>query len=251
MTDIPNVFKCADPYVVKNGDTYYLFFEAAYHDGITPNVEVGNSSCYATSTDLINWTYGGIVTGTGAGNGNQIIRLDDVNGDLFGWYMTPNVGNDKYLDLYICLHFPDTWGLHKRIITDSVAVRDAAIFYYEGYWYIHYGTYVVDFYERLWVSSDLLHGTFTEHPASPILTGDEHYRSGGRPVVHPGVGVDIFVQKCDVVYGEASRIFRLSNLTPTTCTVTELGTSPIVAASVCRAAGMSRGCTPSTGSMPE
>lgn len=227
ITDQDNVYMVADPFVVKNGDTYYLFVEAQYDDGETLNIGVGNVTGVFTSPDGITWTYLGKCTGLDAGNYNQVLRLDDTNDNLHGWYQMPHANTNTGW-LYWGYDFPLKWSKVKRLITETM--RDGTIFQWNGYWYILFsGLGSTPLY--LYVSSNLLSVDFTAHPASPIQTGTDKCRPGGRPIIRPGVGVDVFLQKNDVTYGGGLRAFRLTDLTPTTCTITELANSPVLSAS--------------------
>lgn len=215
----------ADPFIVREGSTYYLFFEAAYDDGVTPNVEVGNVTGYATSSDGLTWTYQGQLTGIPHGNYNMAFKVDYDSGSE--WFMIPYNGDTNDIVLYRCTSFPTTWEVFRTITT--VVHRDTTIFQYQGNWYLFFsglGSTPL----HLYVSDDLLYGSFTEHPSSPLQTGVDKCRPGGRPIIRSN-SVDIFVQKNDVTYGGGLRGFRLTNLTPTTCTITELASSPLLSAS--------------------
>jgi hypothetical protein len=88
----------------------------------------------------------------------------------------------------------------------------------------------VDGWAYLYYSGNLLDTPFQSHPSNPILTGFDKYRPGGRPIIRQNA-VDVYMQKGDLTYGEKIRAFRLTNLTPTTVTITELVTSPVLSAS--------------------
>lgn len=227
-TDIPNCYMVADPFIAYNPDTseYVLFFEAQWDDGVTPNVGVGNATGYATSSDGLTWTYQGKLTGIGAGNYNMAFRVDDDEGNLQGWFMLPH--DDGKLKLYQAVTFPNVWQFAKTLAV-TPECRDATIFQFQNNWYILFsGVGSTPLY--LYTSSDLLNVDFTEHPSSPLQTGSDKCRPGGRPIIRSD-SVDVFVQKNDVTYGQRVRAYRLTNLTPTTCTITELATSPLLSES--------------------
>jgi hypothetical protein len=227
VTDIPNCYMVADPFLTKVGSTHYLFFEAQYDDGITLNVGAGNYCCYATSPDGLTWTYGSKIETLPGGNYCQVMQLD-VDGQWTDYYVAPHL-SQSYMDLYKAVTFPAVWTLHRRMITVAYQLRDATVFYYGGYWWVVAGTTDP---ERLMLfySDDLLYGTFTAHPSNPILTGIDKSRPGGRPIVRAG-SVDLYLQDSATTYGNKLRAYRLTNLTTATVTVTELGTSPILEAS--------------------
>jgi hypothetical protein len=136
VTDVPNAYMVADPFLTKVGSTFYLFFECQYDDGINLNIGIGNYSCYATSSDGLNWTYGAKIPTLGAGNYCQVMQID-VNGirEYFVTPHNPTSGND-FIDMYRAVVFPTTWEHYKILLTSTHGFRDAEFFYYNGYWWI-------------------------------------------------------------------------------------------------------------------
>lgn len=209
----------ADPFIVKDGDTWYIFFEA-YTGTTAKNV-------YGTSSDLINWTYGGKLTIDGADFDASypfVFRCDDRWFMIHGWDVAGPAGEIRLL---VPKTWPNDWTAIKILISDAHRFRDVSIFQYNEIWYIL--TFDEnDITARLFYCSTLYGGTWVEHPSSPISSGYGASRPGGRPISRPGVGVDILIQDNSDYYGKALQIYRLSNLSPTTCTMTELTTSPIL-----------------------
>lgn len=214
VTDIEGITFVADPFIVKEGDLYYLFYEAT--NGIVDYVS------YSTSPDGLTWTYGSKLTGV-AHPYPQVFKVDGE------WWMTPH-SSDNVRNLYHATHFPDTWELYDIIINAPWPLRDGTIFQYNGYFWMICGRTVPYEDTVLYYSPTLYGNTWTLHPSSPIITGTDHYRPGGRPIIRANA-VDILLQDLTVTYGRAVRIFRLTNLTTTSCTATELATSPLLIAS--------------------
>lgn len=213
----------ADPFVVKDGDTYYLFAEAQYN---SPSLD--SAIVYYYSSDLFNWTYGGVVL-------DDIVAGDEHLSYPFvfkcdgEWYMIPDCQGDS-VRLFKATNFPTSWKVYELMVSGNYQVRDATIFQWSSVWYL----LVFDKDAstlRLYYSSYLYGSTWIEHPSSPILSGLDNSRPGGRPIIRDGTGVDILLQDDSPSYGNALRIYRLTDLTTTTCTPTELGTSPILSAS--------------------
>jgi hypothetical protein len=228
VTDIPNAYMVADPFITKVDNTYYLFFECQYSDGVTPNIGIGNYCCYATSSDGLTWTYGAKIPTLPGGNYCQVFKAD-VNGTR-EYFVVPHfstTGSD-FLNMYRAVTFPTVWEHYKVILQSStVLYRDSQVFYYNNLWWIFTGILTIEGYGHLYYSSNLLDEPFAAHPSNPILTNYSKFRPGGRAIIRAN-SVDIYTQQSDVTYGQKVRAYRLTNLTSTTCTVAELATSPIL-----------------------
>lgn len=208
--------------MVKVGSTYYLFYEAHKVDDST-------TICYSTSSDgYSGWSFGGEVLNSTNAAGEDNISFPVVYNVDGNWWMIPCL-TGKYINLYKATSFPDTWEYAQSLIFDNGGnqLRDPALFQFNGTFYIILGD-TTDEVCRLYYS-DTLYGenAWTEHPQSPITSGTAHYRPGGRPIVRAD-RVDIFFQDDSAGYGDAVRIYQLTNLTKTTVTATELAGSPLI-----------------------
>jgi hypothetical protein len=207
----------ADPFVALDQGTYYIFFEA--YTGSTAYL------CCGTSPDLLAWTYKASLTLDGSAWATSYPFI--FNQDGYWWMIHDGDVAGHTIKLYRPTNFPITWVTVQTIVTDNaIELRDVSIFQWGGGWYaIAFDATNVN--TRLYYCATLT-GTWAEHPSSPILTGAVHSRPGGRPIIRPGTGVDILLQDGAAYYGKSDRIFRLTDLTTTTCTATELATSPIL-----------------------
>jgi len=220
VTDLADIDFVADPFIVKDGDTYYIFYEVA--NGGTTTI------CYSFSSDGLAWTYGGQVL-TSAETGSStlsypcVIRVDGE------WYMMPDCGGQT-VRLFKATTFPTVWIDYETLIFTAHNMRDATPFQYNGTWYV----LVFDkslATARLFYAENCIYGAqWHEHPSSPILTGMDNSRPGGRPIVREN-SVDMYIQDDAPTYGNLLRAYRLTNLSLTTCTAAELETSPILNAS--------------------
>lgn len=217
VTGLGTIVYVADPFIVLDGETYYMFYEAQKPGLITTIV-------YSTSADGLAWTFGAQVlsateTGSSALSYPQVLKVDD------DWYMFVTSSNDE-IGLWRATTFPTAWEKVQPLVTGNWGPRDGTIFQYGGVFYIIvYDTTNVT--TRLYYS-DTLYGTgaWTEHSQSPILSGQRNSRPAGRPIVRAS-SVDIFVQDNVAEYGNKTRIYKLTELTKTTVTATELVGSPI------------------------
>lgn len=208
MTGLGTITYVADPFIVKDGDTYYLFFEIYKPGGV-------QTIAYATSADGLSWIFGAQVlsateTGSTMLSYPQVISVDGE------WYMMPTSSNDE-IALYKATTFPTAWVHQDVLVAGNYAPRDGTLFQFGGVFYLLVwdgagGTC------RLYYS-DTLYGTgaYTEHPSSPIMSGDIS-RPGGRPIVR-ATSVDVFIQNNTLEYGGGLYIFKLTNLSKTTCTI--------------------------------
>lgn len=223
VTDVADVLYIADPFLVKDGDTYYLFYEVQI-SGIE-NLAVIS---YSTSTDGLNWTYGSKImddTLTGATHLSypMVFKVDN------DWFMLPDHTSNQ-AKLYRATAFPTAWEYVDTLLDRAYEIRDSVIFQYDGAWYIY--TWDKDSrWSKLFRSNYLYGEPYEEHPKTNMINGLDATRAGGRPIIRPGVGVDILIQDGDPVYGNAVRIFRLTNLTQLTLTFAELASSPLLEAS--------------------
>lgn len=213
----------ADPFVVKDGDTYYMFYEYYWTPG---GVGVSNIH-YSTSADGLTWTYGGVALANPIYSYPFVFKVDGE------WWMTPSQktpGVNWPVTLYRAYSFPTGWEKYLDLIPSTLGdLRDPTPFRWGDYWYIFTGDKATNEL-RLFYAPYLYGNTYAEHPSSPILTGLDQFRPGGRPILR-AAAVDLMIQNDSPIYGRQVRCFRLTNLTPTTCTVAELETSPLLDAS--------------------
>lgn len=226
VTDIPDAFHVADPFVVYDGSQWVMFFEVFIDHG---GGDTTAWHAYATSPDKVTWTYGSKLNRDGLGYSEgaypQVINVDG------NWFMAPH-DLDRDLVLYKCTRWPDTWVTWRTLFTSAEGrIGDGTLFQWDGKFYCLVGRRSPYYDTYLYWSNTLDGDVWNLHPASPIITGIANWRPGGRPIIREGVGVDVFLQDESVTYGGSLKIYRLTNLTPTTCTITELETSPIIGAS--------------------
>lgn len=226
ITDL-TAYHVADPFYIKVGAVHYLFYEVFVY--LTADTSTAYIA-YSTSVDGLVWAYGGFL---GVVGGSKLASAYPCVYEVDGAYwMIPHFST-TYRDLYRAIEFPARWMKWERMITADYSIRDGSLFQWEGYFYLYVGKRSASPEQTdLYIAPTLYGSEWTLHPASPILNiGNAAWRPGGRPIVRPEIGVDIYVQDESVTYGGSLRAFRLSNLSPTTCTVTELENSPVLSAS--------------------
>lgn len=213
VTDIPAGF-VADPFHVRAGDAFHLFFEV-WND----RERRGEIAC-ATSSDARTWTYDRVVLREPFHLSYPCVMQV---GDAF--YMVPETRQAQSVRLYRADSFPHRWTFVRELLRGDFA--DATPFHHDGRWWMfaHRG---LD--ELRLFSAATLDGTWSEHPASPVVAGNRSLsRPGGRVLAHDGRLIR-FAQDGWPLYGTCVRALEIDLLTAGDYQEHELPESPIIAA---------------------
>lgn len=172
VTDVNAKF-VADPFLVKEGKTWNLFFEVYDNDTKQGDLAV------ATSTNTWTWKY-------------QKVILDEpfhlsypyVFKDGDHYYLIPESFEDNSIRLYKAEEFPTKWTFVKRLVEGRDYV-DNSIVYYNNKWWLFSSVTTND---QLYLHyADSLTGPWQEHPMSPIVVDDAHKaRPSGRMLILDG-----------------------------------------------------------------
>jgi len=215
-SDLPDSVQfVADPFLYRESDTWYLFFEAYSDRG-----HIG----YATSADGIHYTF------------QHLLTLENVHLSypfVFSYrgehYLMPESGALGQVRLYKAQHFPDTWAYDTTLVSGAPLVDPTLIRYQDRWWLFvsHSGSVNCFLFY-----SDSLRSGWREHPMSPVVHNDRsRARAAGRSVVLADGVIVRMAQKNDETYGGAVRACRVDTLTTTRYHETELPESPILQAS--------------------
>src|SRR5712691_1072904 len=215
--DVPARF-VADPFMVRRVGAWYMFFEV--FNQATDRGEIG----LATSSDGLEWTY------------RQIVLAEPFHLSypyVFEWqghcYMLPETLAAQAVRLYRAETFPTRWSCVASLVEGSCA--DPSIFQRDDKWWMFACTtpYQHDTL-RLYFANELF-GSWREHPANPIVSGNKHNaRPAGRVLTFEGKLVR-FSQDCVPVYGTQVRAFEIQKLTTTGYVEEEVRCSPVLTAS--------------------
>ena len=212
VTDVTANF-VADPSLFYESGTWYMFFEVM----TTPNSQIG----YATSPDGLTWTYGAIVLSDDS-IAYSYPHVFKYNGT---YYMIPSTSN-SVVRIYTATSFPTTWTLSETITVDGG--NDPSMFQWGGKWWLLACNSGTDNGYAYYSTIGPTGGTWTAHDNNPIISADNaKCRGAGRPIVKDDY-IIYFYQKGDVDYGEKVRAFKITDLTSSTFTETELTTSPVL-----------------------
>ena len=199
VTDVKADF-VADPFMIRDGDKWYLFFEileSTQHKGI-----IG----VAVSEDALNWRYDRVVLEEPFHLSYPMVFRH--NGEIL---MIPESHEDYSVSVYKADNFPYGWKKYRTILEGDFA--DNTIVQHENNWYL-FTSDRNDMLHLFWAAD--LYGNWQRHPKSPIVTKDSrHARPGGR-VIHYDKNLIRFTQNCKPSYGWDVRAFIISELTPKT-----------------------------------
>jgi len=197
VTDVKADF-VADPFLIREGDKWYLFFEileSTRHKGI-----IG----LAVSEDGLKWEYDRVVLEEPFHLSYPMVFRH--NGEIL---MVPESHEDYSVNIYKADNFPYGWKKCHTLLEGSYV--DPTLLRHEGVWYM----FVSDRNDMLhlfWAAD--LYGDWLRHPKSPIIKKDfEHARPGGRVISYGGRLIR-FTQNCKPLYGWDVRAFIINELTP-------------------------------------
>ncbi|MDS0277670.1 hypothetical protein NDI85_07685 [Halomicroarcula sp. S1AR25-4] len=220
VTDFGRTDCVADPFlfVTETGE-WHMFFEVYTH-----NREPSAAIAHAESADGYEWTYDRVVLET-----DEHLSYPYV----FRWdgdhYMIPDRWAKEHgpagVTLYRADSFPHEWSPVADLVQPATPLHDFSVFRWEGRWWGLLGD-GVDLYA--YYSDALEAPDWTPHDRNPVVEGRARAaRPGGRPLVFED-RVLAFYQDCADRYGEAVRLYEITDLTPTSYDDEERDDSPAV-----------------------
>lgn len=132
------------------------------------------------------------------------------------YWMIPETGENRSIELYRALEFPWTWEL-STVLMKGAAFSDATILRHDGLWWLFvtadwFGTSTQD--ELSIFYSEALEGEWKPHRANPVKSDSRFSRPAGR-IVQQGGRLFRPAQNCDRTYGAGIAWFEITELTPT------------------------------------
>jgi hypothetical protein len=183
----------ADPFFVKEKDTFYLFFE---HKKNKSNGDVG----LLTSVDGKKYQYRGTVL-------TQKFHLSypQVFKYKKDFYMVPESKRANAVLLYKAHHFPFDWGICDTLIA-NVALVDPSIYLSDSLNIL----VATDYNKNMYLyQADSLFGKWKLHKKKPIALIGTEARAGGRFFADKK-GLFLPVQNCTKGYGYGVSLYRFS-----------------------------------------
>ena len=217
VTDVDAEF-VADPFLVKEGEIWNLFFE------VYNNATEQGDLAVATSKNTWIWQYEKVIL-------DEPFHLSypyvfKSNGD---YYLIPESFEANSIRLYKADSFPTHWTYVKTLVDGRDYVDNSVIFFNDKWWlyssvtsndtlYLHY--------------ADSLMGPWKEHPQSPIVSQDVHKsRPSGRLLVYDG-RLYRFTMDIDPPVGTHQvMVYEVIEITPTSYAEKLAQEAPIVRAS--------------------
>lgn len=194
----------ADPFVVFKEDKYYIFLEEFEYSKRKGRLSV------VSITEL--GEMGAIVPVLDKPYHLSYPFVFEFEGE---YYMMPESGQNRTIDLYKCMEFPYKWEFHKSLLKDIYAV-DATLFQYAGKWWL-FANVVENEGGSDWDELFLYHAdsplsdNWIPHPGNPVISDVRYSRPAGKLFLHNGA---IFrpSQDCSVRYGYGLNINQVDVL---------------------------------------
>lgn len=214
VTDVPAKF-VADPFMVQEDETWYLFFEVYNLD-----TEQGDLAV-ATSKNTRSWDYEQIIL-------DEPFHLSYPY--VFKWqdeyYLIPESFEANSIRLYKAEQFPTKWTFITTLVDNMELVDPSVAFYNDQWWLL--ATPTSNDTLHLFFADDLL-GPWQEHPASPVVENNLHKsRSSGRLLVYDN---RLFRYTMDVdppVGTHQVWAYEITDISPTTYAEERVGDVPIL-----------------------
>lgn len=214
VTDVPAKF-VADPFLVKEGDIWNLFFEVYNNDTKQGDLAV------ATSTNTWTWEYQKLIVDEPFHlSYPYVFKAED------GYYLIPESFEDNSIRLYKADNFPTEWSYVQTLVEGRDYVDNSIVFYNNRWWLFSSVTTNDQLYLHY---ADSLTGPWQEHPMSPIVVDDVHKaRPSGRMIVFDGK-LYRFTMDIDPPAGTHQVMaYEITDITPTSYAETLAQDAPVV-----------------------
>lgn len=168
----PKGWYYADPFVVKEKEQQWIFFEAFDYKTGVAHIRAGW------------WEDGKLVDVREVLKEPWHLSYPYIFRDDGSWYMVPESAENKTVDLYRCERFPDKW-VKVRTLMEDVRMYDATLVKKDGLWWMFAngkkfaGASAFDELFLFW-TDDLFKGDWMEHPMSPVVSDVKSSRPAGR-----------------------------------------------------------------------
>lgn len=196
----------ADSFLFVKGEELFLFYELQHWDN--PGYIV-----MTKTSDLKTWTKPVIVLQEPFHLSFPYVFED--NGSI---YMVPESQESDSIRLYQANDSLTSFTFVRTLLKKEreeglhYNLNDSHIYKQEGKYYL-FTSYQKDwmYYQELYVTEDLLNGTFVRHPQSPICTSNEYGRNGGS-LIQYGNKLLRVTQDCHQNYGDNISLMEVTQL---------------------------------------
>lgn len=170
----PNDRFWADPFVIKRADKYFVFVEEFIYKANKGHISVlefdGEGNLVKTQKIIENPYHMSYPF---------VFKMDNM------YYMIPETGSNRSIDLYKCTEFPWKWTFVRNIMKDINAV-DSTLLNYDGKWWLFtlidkINSHLAASPELyLFWSDDLMSDHWMSHPMNPVVTDVRYARPAGK-----------------------------------------------------------------------
>ena len=198
----------ADPFVVSKDAFHYVFVEeylAKLQKGRISVLKLDSQGNFLDSQVVIDKPYH--------------LSFPYVFAHNESFFMIPESGSNRTIDLYKCDEFPYKWVFVNKIL-NNIHAKDTSIFFFNNKWWlftsiIEKNNSTLSFNELfLFYSDDLLSSEWKSHPKNPIVSDIKSSRPAGSIYMHDN---KIYrpSQDCSGIYGRALNINCITKLSET------------------------------------
>jgi hypothetical protein len=198
----------ADPFVVSKEGKYHIFVEEFMYKGNKGHIsvlELDKEGQLLNVQKIIEKPYH-----------MSYPFIFDIDNNF---YMIPETGGDRSIDLYKCTEFPGKWVFVKSIM-DNINAVDSTLFYHNNKWWLFTVIDKIDsvlaFSPELYLfyADDFLSENWISHPQNPVVSDVRSARPAGKIFIKEG---KIFrpSQDCSGRYGNSFDINQILTLTET------------------------------------
>lgn len=198
----------ADPFVISKDNLHYIFIEEYLYKtekGHISVIKLNNNGNLLSVDTIIEMPYH--------------MSYPHIFEHSECFYMVPETGSNKTIELYRCSDFPDKWVFVKNIM-ENISAKDTTLFFYNNKWWlftsvIERNNATISFNELfLYYSDDLFSSNWQSHPKNPIVSDQKTSRPAGKIFINDN---KIYrpSQDCSGIYGRALNINRITKLSET------------------------------------
>lgn len=189
----------ADPFLIKEGNIFYLFFEYEYHK----HLKRGADLAYAISNDGISWEFKSLIIKEPFHQSFPYVFLKDNK-----YYMLPESYESNEVRLYVAKEFPDIWELDTVLfegmhLVDTIFLEVDEIYF----WF----TTDIDTNHLLLYYSYGFKGKWKLHPSSPISIDLRNNRNAGAIITENGVNYRV-AQDGVKGYGSGINLYEIVSI---------------------------------------
>jgi hypothetical protein len=169
----------ADPHVIQKDGMYYVFIEELIYREVKGHIScltIDHAGNFTPPRPVIIQPYH--------------LSYPFVFCHQDKYFMVPETSENRTIELYECVQFPDRWQ-RVRVLMDNVWAVDATLHQKDGLWWLftnirqHEGTSDWDDL-YLFSAPHLFEARWTPHPMNPVVSDVRSARPAGRLFLHQG-----------------------------------------------------------------